>query len=236
MKEPSKVIFFILSFLLLCSIVIRFPVFFVTKDNVAFNFTFTWLFSESKFILATKTESIVLVKCRCRFTHKFYRWYHHLYLVQHIAVLLAFKMVSLNIISLSKETRTLAFIWLGRGLSGTLSSEVELLVFGRILFQSWIVLNHSLSKTIFSCTDIGSIHCLGFVDFRQSDIFKYKHATSSMIVWLIIFLMTLVFKDKQALSSMSIILLLASEERRWLNSSNSSYFLRRNEFIFKIKP
>ena len=203
MHEPDEVIFFIFGFLLLGRIVIGFPVFFFTL--VAYNFTFTWLITELKFIFATKTESIVLIEGRCRFTLKFFWWNHYFHLVQHItairklSTIILFKMVSLNLVSLPEEGSISTLIWLRRSLSGTLSNEIELLVFGNFLVPHLIVLSHSLSKTIFSRTNVRSINRLSFVDL--CDIFKLKHASSSNIasyVLFLVFLNSLVFKEKLA--------------------------------------
>ena len=199
MHEPDEVIFFIFGFLLLGRIVIGFPVFFVTL--VAYNFTFTWLVTELKFIFATKTESIVLIEGRCRFTLKFFWWNHYFHLVQHItairklATIILFKMISLNLVSLPEEGSISTLIWLRRSLSGTLSNEIELLVFGNFLVTHLI--SHSLSKTIFCRTNVRSIYRLSFVDL--CDIFKLKNASSSKIVPYVLFLVflnSLVFKEK----------------------------------------
>ena len=199
MHEPDEVIFFIFGFLLLGRIIIGFPVFFVTL--VAYNFTFTWLVTELKFIFATKTESIVLIEGRCRFTLKFFWWCHYFHLVQHItairklSTIILFKMVSLDLVSLPEEGSISTLIWLRRTLSGTLSNEIELLVFGNFLVPHLI--SHSLSKTIFSRTNVRSIYRLSFLD--QCDIFKLKNASSSKIVPYVLFLVflnSLVFKEK----------------------------------------
>ena len=239
MHEPGKVNFFIFGFLLLGRIVISFPVFFVTL--VAYNFTFTWLVSKLKFIFAAKTESIALIEGRCRFTLEFFGRYHYLNLVQHIAAIgklatiILLKMVSLNLVSLAEESSILTLIWLRRSLPGTLCNKIELLVFGNFLVPHLIVLGQSLSKTILSRTNIRSIYRLSFLDLR--DIFKLKHASSSYIVSYVLFLVflnCLVLKEKCA--CLAIFINFTSKwNGRLVLSSYPSYFLRRNEFIFKIK-